>query len=617
MKFSFNLAPDLMDGIERLCSVLGFEIGEGIRVNSVCADRIGVQLSRGVATVYYRDKHHFFRELGILVHKARTETEFSHFDDGYYTCIGAMLDVARNQARSVKAIKKQLDYLAVMGYSSLMLYLEDMVELPSRPYFGYMRGRYTVKELREIDDYAASYGIEVIAAVQCYGHMDNYLIWREAAPIKDTDGVLLARSEDTFAFVDELIATVSGALRTRRVHIGMDEAWDMGRGKFLTKHGDVPPVEIFNEYMARIVEICNKHGVTPLMWSDMYFRVETDNNAYYSPDTVISERTKRSIPEGVELVYWHYGEEPGCDDYMLKKHAELNRKVIFAGGAWTWAGHMPENHYMMQSMRASLEACRKNGVREIYDTLWDDQAEFPLFTALFSLSFTAELAYRENPDEEYLKDRFEASVGGSWDAFLDMSAYNNIFDREHEGDYASFHDRFLGTPLFWQDILSGLYDTHLVGRGMSEHYRRYAEKMAGYVGRDKWSYLYEFAAKIFEYLAAKTYVAENLKSAYDASDKAMLEALKNEYLPKVASLADELRILHRDIWLADNKAFGLSFVETRYTSVRARVESAVYLIDAYLNGEIDAIEELEEKRLHRPLTGFPRYSKIAIVGARK
>jgi hypothetical protein len=29
----------------------------------------------------------------------------------------------------------------------------------------------------------------------------------------------------------------------------MDEAWDMGRGKFMDLHGYVPPFEIFNEYM--------------------------------------------------------------------------------------------------------------------------------------------------------------------------------------------------------------------------------------------------------------------------------------------------------------------------------------------------------------------------------
>ena len=156
--------------------------------------------------------------------------------------------------------------------------------------------------------------------------------------IKDTSEVLLAREEKTFEFVDELVSTVASCFRSKRIHIGMDEAWDMGRGNFLTKHGYVPPFEIFTEYMERIIQITNKYGLTPMMWSDMYFRISSGNNGYYGKDTVIPKEVADKIPEEVELVFWHYGEAEGCDDYMMKKHNELGRKVIYAGGLWGWIG---------------------------------------------------------------------------------------------------------------------------------------------------------------------------------------------------------------------------------------------------------------------------------------
>ena len=37
-----------------------------------------------------------------------------------------------------------------------MLYTEDTYEVDNEPYFGYMRGRYSADELRELDDYAYS-----------------------------------------------------------------------------------------------------------------------------------------------------------------------------------------------------------------------------------------------------------------------------------------------------------------------------------------------------------------------------------------------------------------------------------------------------------------------------
>jgi hypothetical protein len=280
-----------------------------------------------------------------------------------------MIDSSRCAVPTVSTVKDLLDYMAVMGYGMAMLYTEDTVELKGRPYFGYMRGRYTADELRTIDDYAYVYGIEVIPCLECYGHMHKYLIWREAAPIKDTDGVLLAREEETFRFLEELISTVSSCFRSRRIHIGMDEAWDMGRGVFLDKHGYVPPFEIFNEYMERLIGITDRYGLKPMMWSDMYFRVNSNSNKYYSKDTVVPQETVERIPEGVELVFWHYGEAPNCDDYMLEKHEKLGRKIIYAGGLWGWIGHFPEHNYAMEACGISLEACRKHDVHEAMITI--------------------------------------------------------------------------------------------------------------------------------------------------------------------------------------------------------------------------------------------------------
>ena len=50
--------------------------------------------------------------------------------------------------------KKWVDLTASLGYNTLLLYTEDTYEVPDEPYFGYMRGRYSQAELRELDAYA-------------------------------------------------------------------------------------------------------------------------------------------------------------------------------------------------------------------------------------------------------------------------------------------------------------------------------------------------------------------------------------------------------------------------------------------------------------------------------
>jgi len=608
IKLNFCVKEEFLKGINRLQSILDFEIGDGITVNAVESDKNGVTLSNGVATIYYSKRHMFFRQLGILVEKCGSD--FEHFDDLHFETISVMIDTSRCAVPTVATVCKMLDYLALSGYGMAMLYTEDTVELEGRPYFGYMRGRYTKKELTDIDDYAFDYGIEMIPCLECYGHMDKYLIWPEAADIKDTDSVLLAREEKTFEFLDELIGTVSSCFRSKRIHIGMDEAWDMGRGAFLNKHGYVPPFEIFNEYMERLIKITDKYSLVPMMWSDMYFRVCSKANKYLDKDIEISKEVAEKIPDNVELIFWHYGEKPYCDEYMLEKHRALDRKIIYAGGSWSWIGHFPENNYTMETVKYSLEACRKYNVRESMLTLWfNDNAECDLFANLFAISFFAEMCFDKNADEKKLRSRFETVTGGDYDAFLNMSLYHNDFENNNE--YERFHDRFLGKPLFWQDIMEGLYDYNLFAKPMSEHYANCADKMK--VSSKRWNELYDFSYKVFDYLSAKTYIAENLVPAYKSNYREMLDKISNVLLPELKEKTRSVHEAHKKLWFDRLKITGWANLDVRYAGVVARCDTAIMLINDYLNGQADTIEELEHERLSKPVRGFIHYSAVSTV----
>ena len=617
LKIFFSVPEELSVGIERLAPVLGYEIvseNADLFVEAEPAAHTGLELKNGRAVISYARRHLFFRELGLAVEHAR-EVSFSLVEDNAFVTVGTMIDASRCAVPTVETICRTMDYLALMGYNLTMMYTEDTVALEGRPFFGYMRGRYTKEELKAIDDYAFDYGIEVIPCLECYGHMEKYLIWGEARPIKDTNSVLLARSEPTFAFLEQYIGTVAECFRSRRIHIGMDEALDMGRGRFLTQHGYVPPFEIFTEYMERLIGITNRYGLKPMMWSDMYFRTANDSNRYYGEDIEVPETVAARIPPEVELVFWHYGEQPYCDDYMLKKHKALNRNVLYCGGLWSWSGHFPEHNYAMDSIRFSLGACRKNGVGEAIAAIWsNDNAECDLFANLLGLSFFAELCYDENASERKLRDRFEATTGGDWNAFYSMSFYHNSFGGEKD-DYSGdkWHQRFLGKPLFWQDILEGQFDTHLWKKPLGEHYARCAALEKGYIHGGRWDYLYELASLTFRYPSLKTEIAERLVPAYRSGDRETLVSIAEELLPRLKEATVALHEAHKTAWFDKLKALGWSNLDVRYGGVAARCDTAKVLIERYLDGKDAAIEELEQERLPRWIHGFLDYSSIATV----
>ncbi len=608
MKLKFNVDKKFDLGLQRLSSLLGYELGDGAEITAVQGERVGASFDGKCGVIYYNGKHHFWRGLAALVDAVKHGKKIDTYEDTHFDTVGMMLCVSRGMVPTVKTLEKYMDYLAVMGYNLVMLQTDDLFELEGKPYFGYMRGRYTKDELRAFDDYAYGYGIEAIPCIECYGHMRTYLLWNETPNIKDTASVLLAREEATFEFVEKMIAEISSCFRSKRIHIGMDEAWDMGRGNFLKKHGLVPVLQIFNEYMERLIKITDKYGLRPMMWSDMYFRTSRNDDTYYSPDTVVPESTKEKIPENIDLVFWHYGEEPGCDYYMLRQHKTLNRPIIYAGGLWDWSGHFPNNEKAFEATSFSVAACREHGVKQMMTTTWFIDSECDLFATLLGLSETASLVYNANPDVEYRRRRFELETDGNYDAFRTMSLYHNKFDGKK---YEKYEEQFLGKHLFWQDVMEGLYDIQLFGESMSEHYTDACCRMKKFRGEGKWDYLYEYCEAALDYLANKCYIAERLVPSYKAGDRKTLGVIANELLPKLEEQIKRVHNIYRGIWFMYNKDFGLVHNDLHYGGTAARIESAKIRIQAYLNGECDKLEQLDAERLEKPVWPFDTYTMIA------
>lgn len=611
MKINFvNLPIELTEGVNHLKGMLDLKIGAGTPVTVKKGSEIRVKCSDGRGEITYTNDHTFFRALGLYLENAAGGGDFDVSEKPRFETIGVMIDASRNGVMTVDAIKRFLNYMALAGYNMLMMYTEDVYHVKSRKYFGYMRGRYTYDELHECDLYARDLGIEMIPCIQTYGHLEQYLKWSEADDVKDTASVLMAEEEATYKFIEDMIAAATAPFKSNRIHIGMDEAWDMGRGKYMNKKGYKNPFEIFTNHLNRVIEITNKYNLKPMMWSDMFFRISSDGHRYYDKNTVIPPEVIEKIPKEVQLVYWHYGEEPGCDGYMLDKHLQTGRDVIFAGGLWTWYLHLPEINYAIKATNEALIECKKRNIKEMMTTIWfNDNTEMDPFASLLGLWYTAEHCYNDEVCMETLKARFEYLTGASFDAFMDMGEYNNIFDDGRE--YEDYTDRFMGKKLFWQDVMEGLLDEFLFRQPMSGHYKKYAEKMAVYAEKGgKWKDMYEFCAAVFSMLETKCYIAERLKPAYDSGDRKFLAEAARKHFPLLSEKIKTVHELHKKQWFSDRKVFGWANLDIRYGGLVSRVHTAMERLEGYLRGDILSLDELKEERLPFDKGAFMHYSRI-------
>lgn len=497
---------------------------------------------------------------------------------------GMMLDMSRGGVMTVEAVKGMIDAHAALGLNLMMLYTEDTYTVPEAPYLGYLRGRYTEKELREMDDYAAESGVELVPCVQTLAHLEQFLQWDVNRDIKDNDCVLMIDEPKTYAWIRAALTALRRCFRTNRIHIGMDEAHGVGLGEYYQKHGAVNRFELLNRHLNRVVDICKELGFKPIMWSDMFYRLGSKNNDYYDTDAVVPESAIAQIPD-VALCYWdYYHTDEQFYAGMLEGHRQMGKEVVFAGGIWTWSGILPHVRKTNATMYPALRACLKAGIGTVLATSWgDDGCETDYRLALNQLPIYSEHVWLgEDCTRAEVERMGERLTGLSEACFNAMGAF-----------YADDDDRRPGKGLFYCDPLypltEGLWD--LTG------YREGLEEGIKTLERHLDDSRCEYAWLAMRIALEKLNWVNELRPAYLRGDKAVVLTKANEKLPAMRELYVKMMSVWREQWESGRKRNGWETICARLGAVIARLDDVQRILLRWADGTIECVEELDETPL--------------------
>lgn len=499
---------------------------------------------------------------------------------------GVMLDCSRNAVMNLPSVKKMILNLEKMGYNCLMLYTEDTYEIDGEPYFGHMRGKYSKEEIRQIDAFAKEHGITLMPCIQTLAHLERIMRWENYSKLVDIDNILCVGEDATYELVDKMFASIADSFSTNIVHVGMDEAAHVGLGKYMQKHGAEKRIDILLKHLDRVSEIAEKYGFQLLMWGDMFLKL-LNNGAWYDckiTDKTISER----VPKNVKLVYWDYysGDEQHYLD-NIDNYKEIQEDIWFAGGVWTWCGFLPKINTGIDYSRAAVKACHKKGVKNILFTMWgDDGGECSMFSSLPSL-YAASQFCEGNFDMENIKAGFKELFGLDFDQVCEIQLPDTESVLRFDGNPEKY--------ALYNDCLQGLFDVKIKA-DEAEKYAEEAKKLAPLCEGNEYSYVFRTAKSLCEVLAVKYDLSVKTHRAYINGDKAALKELLKDYDKSV----ELIKQFHKDFeyqWFKDNKPFGFIYQDVRLGGLIFRMEHCKEIIERYISGEIDTIEELDQPRL--------------------
>lgn len=510
--------------------------------------------------------------------------------------LGAMIDVSRNSVYTTALMKKLLCQLALMGYTECFLYMEDTYELPDYPYWNYRRGGYTTAELKELDDFADTLGIELIPCIQTLAHLRTALRWKYIQPMRDTADNLMVGDKETEKLVEAIIFYFSKTMRSRRIHVGMDEAVGLGTGRYRLRNGYKDHRELTMEHLKTVCQICKKYGMSPMIWDDMLFRDHTPTMNYYGDSDPITEQQREEYPDNLQFVYWDYYHNTK-EEYAKQLRRRGCLDTVFAGGVWKWGGWAPALSKSFCDTKAAVQACVEAGISEILVTLWgDDGDEAPLSSVLPGLALFGLLRYGE-ADEAQTDSFCRLLSDFPLKGYQAMEKLDLIPGLPKENLEALIPHKLL----LYGDMASELFMGSLTKKPQElvEHYQELVKEYRTWAGETSNTHI---AAIMLQYAELAATVALRCKTAmalHDAWQKKDVQLLKEvqQLLGSLEKAANALHTQAVEVWSAECKGQGMEIIDLRLGGIQGRCRALSQRIGLYLSGQLDTLSELDEREL--------------------
>ena len=503
--------------------------------------------------------------------------------------LSVFLECSTGNTFTVTSIKRFIDMLYKLGYNELYLGLTDAYKIEGEPYFNYMRGGYTVDDLKEIDTYARERNIEIIANIQTLGHL-HFVSRHEAyKDMFDTDHILLAGDERVYRFIEKMFDTMSKGLTSRRIHIGLDETIGIGLGKYRDIHGLEDGGEILLRHLQKVNQIAKKYGYSCEIWGDML--------SYNKKSALTTEQVKAMIPSDVEVVYWEYHEtNVEKISSVIRNFKKSAVHPAYAGNIYKEVGFGPCNGYSIPCLMAQMEASAKEGIEHFIITLWSDGgAQCSPYAVLPGLFVASEFAYgRINTIEELNKERFRELFGIAYDDMISLDLLNNPFEKT---------EHCLSSRAFWimfEDILVGNRFL-LLSEGTADRYDIIAKKYQN-INAGQYEYIFQMSSELAKILSLRINLFKRLRKAYESKDSEALHTISAVDIPALIEKTEAFTETFISYWKHDNMAFGLEKNLLLLGGQVARYRYILRSIREYIE-QGTAIEELEVKLLPPTLPG--------------
>ncbi|MHB8680674.1 MAG: glycoside hydrolase family 20 zincin-like fold domain-containing protein [Acidimicrobiales bacterium] len=153
---------------------------------------------------------------------------------------GVMLDVSRTKVPTLETLFDLVERLASWKVNHFELYMEHTFAHDGHEVVWQGADPYDADDMARLGRFCADRHVELAANQNCLGHMDRWLLHDRYAALGIRHGVVSGpmglpwpastfdpANPEAFALAAELLGTMTSVFPAGRIHVGMDEPWDL------------------------------------------------------------------------------------------------------------------------------------------------------------------------------------------------------------------------------------------------------------------------------------------------------------------------------------------------------------------------------------------------------
>ncbi|HZQ43606.1 MAG TPA: glycoside hydrolase family 20 zincin-like fold domain-containing protein [Acidobacteriaceae bacterium] len=449
-------------------------------------------------------------------------------------------------------VKHQIDFIAEWKGNQYFFYSEANIELRGYPLLN-PQARFTQQQIREIVAYARERHIDVVPAIEMYGHLHDMFRIEAYSSLSDFPhgGEFDPTNPRVKAVLADWATQIGSLFPSPFVDVGFDETFSIE--KAAAQDANSTPVQLFIQQLTTVANLFQAQGKTVMAYADIMVKF---------PGIV------KRLPKGVIALPWAYEAKPDPEyHHWLDPLIAENIPNIVSSGVMSWDEIAPDFTVTFDNIDTLLVAGRRSHSLGLLNTLWTDNDQMLMQMSWPGMAYGAAAAWQHAPMQQktfftnYARIQYSAGIAA------DFAAALTSLNQAERDLHAAVGEET--TREFWRDPFTTKSLTALEGKYDNLHRSRVEAE-------DALSHLYViqqaapatphldtfiFGAQAVDLAATKFIYAGEIAKAWQSLpphptreqfDDAVGRNVSNETHSRMMDMMDELtgtRELYRKAWL--------------------------------------------------------------------